>query len=115
MARVVAELIQGLEPDPWRDTIPFASDFKPWHERILGAESVEEVARDLNEWLQKYQPCLFGRLAAKASAITYCVLRDNDLDQSDETIMTKYPRSSAGLEPRGFLRALKRLRCDRRF
>lgn len=89
MAHHVATLMSQLTRDDWRTRTPFSDDFASWHERIVDARDDESVAAIENEWLQRHQPCLFGRLAAKAGAITYCILSEDDLARSDEEISQK--------------------------
>ena len=40
----------------------------------------------LNEWVQKHQPCLFARIAAKRRAITYCIIKDSVLQKGDAAV-----------------------------
>src|SRR5262245_12295095 len=89
MTNTAAELFSRLELDPWRNEVPFADDFGQWHDRVISAGDPVVVGQVLNEWLQRHQPCLFGRLAAKANAITYCILNEQELLQSDESILAK--------------------------
>ena len=39
--------------------------------------------------LQKYQPCIFGKIAAKTKGMHYCILTENDLRKSDQHIREK--------------------------
>lgn len=48
-------------------------------EIVLNRDSQEAlVVSTLNGWISRYQPCLFGRIAAKNNLITYCLLREED-------------------------------------
>ena len=49
----------------------------------------DEIIVALDRWLSRYQPCLFGRIAAKAGLIHYCLLRDEDLRRTDAHIKDK--------------------------
>jgi hypothetical protein len=88
--RTVAELLAELRPDPWRLESGFSPEIAAANARLLEAGVSEDLAiHILNEWLQRYQPCLFGRIAAKQGLISYCVLTESDLQQEDEAIRTK--------------------------
>src|SRR5262249_30325904 len=83
----VASTMEQLEADPWRIEHPFSPDLGPQ----LGVICNEGATRDerieaLNAWLSRYQPCLFGRIAAKTNAITYCLLTEKDLRGSDQDL-----------------------------
>ena len=90
MSNSIAERFARLQRDPWRDGIGFSPDMLKAHE-VLFEPNVDEGQRieALSHWLQKYQPCLFGRIAARAGRITYCILDEGDLQCSDETIGSK--------------------------
>src|SRR6185437_4477065 len=47
----------------------------------------------INNWIAQFQPCLFGRIAARLGLISYCILSENDLEQSDEVIRDKIQQS----------------------
>lgn len=81
------ELWEQLERDRWRDANPFAPDME-LAGKVLGHPYSSDGDRDeaLNLWVQRHQPCLFGRVAAAANAMHYCYLTDNDLRQSDEHV-----------------------------
>ena len=85
----IATLFSTLRSDPWREQSGFADDFTAWNTRIAEVRTAEQAVAEVNNWLQKFQPCLFGRLAAKAGAITYCVLDETDLGRTDEQIQSK--------------------------
>jgi hypothetical protein len=59
------------------------------HEQIFKAGSVEDVSDALAEWLHRFQPCLFGRVSAKAGLIQFCILNEADLLGDDESIRDK--------------------------
>lgn len=46
---------------------------------MFEGKSELDKSRVLDAWLSKYQPCLFGRLAARTKSITYCFLDQKDL------------------------------------
>lgn len=89
MPKSVATLISELTPDPWRTSVGFSSDLEETNQKMFGATSDAERIGALSEWLQKNQPCLFGRIAARAGFLSYCVLTEEDLAGSDEAIRDK--------------------------
>lgn len=94
MDETISNLFTKLKPDPWRLESGFAPEVYAanealWGQNISGAET--EIV--LNEWIKKYQPCLFGRIAAKLGLITYCVLSESDIAESDKSIKAKIQRA----------------------
>jgi hypothetical protein len=85
----ISNLFSKLTADPWRAKVGFSADMESANQRIFAAKDGEQVERVLREWLQKYQPCLFGRLAAKLDKLSFCVLTEADLTASDEHIRDK--------------------------
>jgi hypothetical protein len=88
-AKSIAELHSSLTPDPWRLESHFAEDICAANAQILGAHNSIEIADALRQWLQKYQPCLFGRVAAKMDLLSFCILTKDDLVKEDAFIKTK--------------------------
>jgi hypothetical protein len=81
------ELMKGLRHDPWRDKVGFSQDIALANEEIFAADSsTDKIESTLNNWLQKNQPCIFGRAAAAIGLISYCVLTRADLQDSDDHI-----------------------------
>lgn len=86
----VRDLVDALEPDPWRDSNPFSSDIEDCHRVLFDpARSVQAKADALNEWLAEFQPCLFGQMEAKQGRIAYCVLTESDFERGDNAIRLK--------------------------
>ena len=84
-----AQLCNQLDPDTRRKDIPFTSEVAEANNGLFKATSDEERAGILGQWLERHQPCLFGRIAAKLGLISYCFLTDTDLAQSDDQIRDK--------------------------
>jgi hypothetical protein len=94
MTNSVAHYLSQLRLDDWRKTAGFSSDVEIANQKLFDPQISEaESIQILREWLQKYQPCLFGRIAAKLGSISYCVLSENDLQQSDEVIKEKIQKA----------------------
>jgi hypothetical protein len=83
MARRIADLYAHLNPDPVRDSLDFSPEMAAAQDRIFApGATAEEISAALAEWLKRYQPCLFGRMSAKAGLIHYCILTEGDLTGS---------------------------------
>jgi len=90
MPESVAQLIEALKPDPWRDEVGFSSELEEAHKLLFGrSPSKDALIKAVNGWVQRYQPCLFGRVAAKSGFLSYCILTEADLTASDESIRAK--------------------------
>src|ERR1041385_431198 len=85
----VAHYFSLLAPDVWRNNVGFSPEIELANASLFQARSDAEAAAILGQWLEKWQPCLFGRIAAKSDALTYCFLTENDLRESDEFISNK--------------------------
>jgi hypothetical protein len=86
---MLADLYRRLMPDPWRSRTGFAPDIAQHTEQLFDATTDEERAAILGGWLEKYQPCLFGRVAAKKGLISYCFLTEDELTASDLAVRSK--------------------------
>ncbi|HEY7425620.1 MAG TPA: hypothetical protein VH682_15415 [Gemmataceae bacterium] len=90
MTRSVSEIIPSLTPDTWRQETGFSPEIEAANQRLFdeSASDADRIAV-VNEWIQKHQPCLFGRIAAKNGFLSYCVLSDADLKSPDHLIKDK--------------------------
>jgi hypothetical protein len=87
------ELLQGFEEDSWRREVGFSPEVEAANERLFASTTdVEKQREAINEWMRKYQPCLFGRAAATQNAIEYCILNEADLNRGDEFIQRQISR-----------------------
>lgn len=84
----VSSLLSALVEDPWRATVGFSDDVRLANDAMLQSDGAQAVPA-LQAWLQRYQPCLFGRLAAKYELLSYCVLTERDLLEPDAIIQKK--------------------------
>lgn len=85
------ELHDKLKEDVWRKTHAFSDDM-----RIANDVLIDPYARDgerreqLNNWLQRYQSCLFGRVAAARKELELCIITENDINKkTDEGIASQ--------------------------
>lgn len=97
MTDLVRSYLSQLRADEWRARTGFSEEVEEanrvlFDPRLAGKEG-EAV---LGAWLQKWQPCLFGRIAAKLGSLSYCLLSEADLDESDEAIQEKIQTARRG-------------------
>lgn len=81
MAVELQELFARLKRDPWREKEEFSLEMLDAQAALINGSA--EPAMVLNNWLQRYQPCLFGRVGAKRNLIRYCILREENLTTDD--------------------------------
>src|SRR5688572_12467725 len=82
-------LLEAIGPDPWRQTTGFSSDLSGANEFAWSDQHDHEaLAGCLNSWLRgnRNQPCLFGRIAAAKSLLSYSVTTEADIMQGDEYV-----------------------------
>lgn len=85
----VAHYFSLLEPDDWRNNVGFSPEIELANANLFQTHNDSTAAAILAPWLERWQPCLFGRIAAKSDALSYCFLSENDLRESDEFISQK--------------------------
>jgi hypothetical protein len=94
MPAQVKQLFDALVKDDLRESQPFSEEIVTANKVLLDSYARDdERALALALWLQKYQPCLFGRLAAKSGGMAYCFLTDRDLFDTDNHIEQKIQES----------------------
>lgn len=91
MSHHVADFFKSIRPDPWRADVGFAPEVQAANAALFSLTASDTGASEaiLSNWLQKHQPCLFGRIAAKYGLLTYCVLSEKDLLSSDEHVQER--------------------------
>ena len=90
MASQISGLMDLLREDLWRSEVDFTPEVKKTLAAVLDPASQDDsIVNELNNWLARYQPCLFGRIAAKNRLISYCLLKEDDLFGSEEEIGRK--------------------------
>src|SRR5688572_22431847 len=82
----LAELFKQLRNDPWRDSSGFSPEMIAAHDVLFGSDSSGEHHKTLNEWVEKHQPCLFGKMAAKLDAVRFCVVNRATVESSDQAV-----------------------------
>jgi hypothetical protein len=90
MSTTIAELFTQLKSDSWREKTGFSVDIEDAHQVLFSPSLTDANAVEVvGNWLQKNQPCVFGRIAAKFGFVSFCILTENDLLLSDEDIYEK--------------------------
>jgi hypothetical protein len=104
----VNQLLRKLTPDEWRLETGFSSEMREFNTRLLDStKSDAELAEIAKEWLRKFQPCIFGRIAAgKLDIIGFCILKESDLQRDDDWISQKIQRYRRHWKKQGY-RGLK--------
>src|SRR5687767_11109207 len=86
----VRELYYALVEDQKRQSVPFSDALKKASEILCHPFAMRSEREEaLSSWLQRFQPCLFGRLAAATGRMHLCFLGERDLNDSDERIRDK--------------------------
>lgn len=86
----VKELMKALVKDPLRKHCDFSNDMRKVH-RVLWSPfpDAKDQVRMLRRWLQRFQPCIFGQVAAAQDTMHVCILEDSDLYSSDVEIAAR--------------------------
>jgi hypothetical protein len=83
----IRDLVKRLSVDEWRRTNSFSDDMKSVHQVLFHPYANDDDRQEaLAAWFQRYQPCLFGRIAAVSNALHYIFLNDDDLRETDQHI-----------------------------
>ncbi|MFN0168666.1 MAG: hypothetical protein ACKV22_19760 [Bryobacteraceae bacterium] len=103
MSDKLADLFDAITPDPWRKVKPFSTDIQAAHVDLFDPRKTrEDLAVTLSAWLKEWQPCLFGRMAAKTQ-IAYCILREGDLLKGEDHVRDIIQLSRREWRRKGFL------------
>ena len=83
----LANLLDRFQVDEWRKKAGFSPEVEQVH-KILFSDSVtrQEQQKAINGWIQKYQPCLFGRVAAAQNAIRYSFVTEKEITNGDDAV-----------------------------
>jgi hypothetical protein len=89
MSSTIADLFKQLKPDDVRNQLKFSREMAEAHEKMFATTNSDDIAAELAQWLTRHQPCLFGRMSAKAGLMSYCILTETDLTATDQAIRDK--------------------------
>jgi len=88
----VRECLKELDGDSWRASKEnrFSKELGEVNE-VLWNDHLDDEEKQviLGNWLQRHQPCMFGRIAASKGWLHFCVLSEKDLRKSDQFIKNK--------------------------
>ena len=103
MSKPLAELLSNLTEDSWRCDVGFSPELDATNRRLFDPAATEsEIEEEINAWIGRYQPCLFGRIAAKSGHLSYCILRASDFYLRDEEIQAKIQSARTAWTREGF-------------
>jgi hypothetical protein len=103
MGHEIADLYARLNPDPARDALGFSPEMMAAHDQMFAAgASASDISQALAHWLNRYQPCLFGRMAARAGLIHYCILTETDFTGSNDAVCEKIQMARTQWTREGF-------------
>jgi hypothetical protein len=86
---LIRDSLSRLENDPWRGEVGFSPDLEDANHELFAARDDNERERIVSVWLERYQPCLFGRIAATKDSLSFCFLTEADLQLTEPEISTK--------------------------
>src|ERR1700730_7284747 len=90
MSRILADLLEHFETDPWRQENGFTPEIENAQTALFENSPTREVQKTIiNDWIQRHQPCLFGRAAAGQRALHYCLVDESDIHEGDEAVQRK--------------------------
>lgn len=96
MADATAALFSRLKPDPWRAEVGFSTELDEINHVLFDHRNSDATAvQAMNTWLHAHQPCLFGRAAAHAGTIAYCLVDESHLTGPDQAIQARIQEARA--------------------
>jgi hypothetical protein len=98
----IATLMSKLELDSWRRDAGFSPDMQEAVNVTLKSRSEDDIRTTLNAWVRGHQPCLFGRIAAKRLAITYCLISEEMLCGEESQLQQHIQRARLEWTRAGF-------------
>ncbi len=102
MPEDIRTLLQNLSVDPWRLQVGFSKDVENANGDLFRLAAARERASTLAAWLGQYQPCFFGKLAAKKGQVEFCVLDRNDLQQGNDHVAAEIAQAKRRWTNRAF-------------
>lgn len=87
MSRILADLLEHFEVDQWRQENGFTAEVVAAQTALFEDSVTRDIqAKVINDWIQRHQPCLFGRAAAGQRALHYCLVNESDICEGDEAV-----------------------------
>lgn len=86
----IHQLLARLEGDPWRKTNPFSEEIREACEVLLNPYARDDERRKMiNAWVAKFQPCVFGQVAARSEGLFISIIDSDMLKRGDKAIKEK--------------------------
>lgn len=102
MTQKLKTLLEALEEDSFRRTAPFSDEVEEAASALLSTSDEGKLSAVLGAWLGKYQPCLFGKMAARLGGLSYCFLSEADLNESDGHVREKIQEARRAWRKKAF-------------
>ena len=96
------ELISELAPDEWRRGHGFSDDIRAAHRIVSTSRHRSAAAGALNAWVERQQPCLFARLAARSRVLDHVVLGEALLLGEEEALLAHLRRARLEWQRRAY-------------
>jgi hypothetical protein len=82
------KLYDLLNEDSWRRDNKFSDDVAAVNKALFNTyATAAQCEIQLSNWFQRFQQCVFGRIAAAKGHLHFCIIRDNDiLRKSDQDV-----------------------------
>jgi hypothetical protein len=81
-------IYESLDKDSWRKDNPFSDEINIVNELLFDTYATRvQREEQVANWLQRFQPCVFGHVAAAKHWLHFCILSEHDLlTKSDQGI-----------------------------
>jgi hypothetical protein len=100
----IKHICESIRADPWRIKAGYSPDIARVNESLWSTSDKTLIKKYLLGWLAQWQPCLFGRLAARyPEAISMCILLEEELaSNNDDWIRDHIQEMRRGWTKAGF-------------
>jgi hypothetical protein len=80
LAEMLLDLRFHSKPDKFRKRHPYSRDMAETQTTILGPTNTRrEKVQTYRKWLESFQPCIFGRIAAKNKNVFICLIEEHEI------------------------------------
>jgi hypothetical protein len=86
----LSTLLTQITADPWRAQNSFSPEVGKVHDAVFSLSDKSRIEQILLDWIGRYQPCLFGRVAARTRGITTCILLEDEIVRNDDLWIRNY-------------------------
>lgn len=86
----ISTLLSRIERDPWRSKNPFSAETVTACEVLLNPFARDDERKEaIRGWLAKYQPCVFGQVAARGDRLFISIIDEALIQAGDAAIREK--------------------------